>query len=397
MKKANIKSYVFFICYGAMFLMCGKQNEIQAENLSQVSEKLLEVVFNGDKIEGIFSGQLLDGLPEGEGTFEVEKENAQGIKSITGVFSAGELNGSVTVSFMDDRVAKGKCKKGKLQGTIILSLDEDTYQRITYSAGKPVGRTRTYYKDEIVSQDWYYDGELLSDLVDEAVHYNPEDYYLENYEYYDDVVQVRGEVLAVGIENDQCVIKLVDSDGQKYYAVYSNGAYVKESPTIVPAVEVGDTISVYGYFNGVIQNNYTFDAEDYGFSFPEVKIFYGEIENSSFNVFSSPQKNYSYDEILANPYYYAGDKITVKGIVENFYISYDKAKVYYKIRTDKGEIYYAVESLDEFEKDELPLTGDSVKIKGKLNGNYRQYSIKMNGTKVADCYPYILSSSFSLE
>lgn len=307
------------------------------------------------------------------------------IKNVKCKLKDGELNGKCYVTYADGSVQSGNMKDGNWDGKTIVEELDGTTHKIYYSKGVAVGRTVTTYANGQEQQNWYYQDRLLSDWIDTAVETDYREYYNDTYSLIDKCVLVSGKVEKIFQDDNQCIIKIIDQLNNKYYIAYNNGIYKRKSIVIMPHIEVGDDIKIYGFFKELIQNEFVNDEEeDYGFTFPQISALYGEVLGKDYDIYHVPENAY-YENILENPYCYVGSEVNISAIVKNIYC--DEKDYYCEINSDNN-IYYVKIDLEKYVENDLPVPGDSINIKGTLYGNYCKIE-KNQGRNEAVTYPLI--------
>lgn len=258
-----------------------------------------------------------------------------------------------------------------------------------------MGRVLIETVDGKRKQDWYYDEILISEWTEVAQEHTAAEYYNEIFTFYDECVKVSGVVQDTIQDGNKCVWKVIDDIGQKYYITYDNSIYKKEQVVIMPRVEIGDSVNVYGFYKGIMQSNYKInDDEDYGFSFPNISALYGEVINSEYDAYTVPTQPFEYEDIMENPFCYVNSTVDIIGIVENVYKN-DSDSGYYCRLNSNGDIYFLKLNLAKIGEKQLPVYGDKVQVQGKLYGNYCQKIYKENRIETL-VFPLINEPDFQI-
>lgn len=371
------------VCLAFLFILLNYCIFVQGKE--DVEEMEYTISLNDKEFDGIYSGKTEDGSPEGKGTFSTDEDSEESF-TVEGTFKSGDLDGKVEFTFSDGHKEIGKVEDNYYEGAFKIIETDGSYKKVNYNSGKGEGRVISYdASDDVAGVDWYYDGYLISDLIEEAEEYTAEEYYINPYMYVDLTVKVSGTVEDVVQTKDKCIIKLLDKDGALYLVTYPNGIYNKKLPTIVPAAKNGQKMSLYGIFKGITTDKISEDA-DYGYSFPEISAFYGEVQGSKADVFAGAEAPYEYEDICNNPYAYSELKIEVDGIVENVVVNYKDAYVTCKVITEEENIYFARLELENLKKNYFPVKGEKIKVKGTIQGNYRETTAENE----VSLYPLIL-------
>lgn len=392
MKRLQISIVMAVMTVNTLFLLSGcsvsRSSDTQGETrLKTVLET--EISLNGETLKGNYEGDVLNGLPDGEGNFEVLDDSVE-IKHLKGTFSKGKLSGEIEIEMTDGTVWTGKTSSGRYQGEIRAAYQDGTYQLFQYAAGIPIGQTVIYNSKNVpIGQNWYRKGVLLTDLIKDSKDCPIEELYNNPYYYSEEVVKFSGTADMVYQNNSECVLRISNSRGQSVFAVYKNAEFDDEFPVVVPLIVEGDTVTVYGTFDGIKENKYAFSGEDYGYSFPVISLFYAEKRGYKTDVFKRPQEPFDYTDILSNPYYFVGTKLKVDVVVENVLINYEENCVYCRSVTKEGDVYFVFLPWDKWIKKDKPLKGDRLSVLGTIAGNYIEESIDDNNEKCYRAYPLI--------
>lgn len=353
-----------------------------------------EVIFkiNGNDFKGTY---IEESTSEDMKMFQtVDKD--QNIAKVQGTVKNGVLSGTCVLTYLDGSEQTGTMKKGNWDGKTVWVDSNGTTRRIYYKNGEPMGRILIESSDGQRQQDWYYNGVLLSEWVQKAKSYEYRDYYSEIYTYYDECVSVSGQIQKIFKDGDKQVIKIKDDAGNKYYISYNNGIYKKEKVVIMPSVQAGEKITVYGFFKGLMQSTYkNEDEDDYGFSFPEISALYGTVDENEYDVYAVPVWPCEYEDIIDNPYCFVNTKVEITGVIENVYRNDDLSTYYCRVNSNQ-DIYYIKLDLKELIGSTLPVAGDQISVNGNLYGNYCQK--EYDGKEVVvSTFPLINNPKFELK
>ena len=132
----------------------------------EVTQWNLSLELNFGDFKGVYTGQLLNSLPSGKGSFTAASEKGKGW-TYNGEWKDGHFNGSGTVSWEDSFVASGIYKNDFLNGEGSESLYGATQYQGGFRNGYYHGQGTLYnqHGDTIYSGIFYYG--LISESADE--------------------------------------------------------------------------------------------------------------------------------------------------------------------------------------------------------------------------------------
>lgn len=372
-------------------------------------------------LNGFYSGEFRNGAPNGEGTFKVEEKldrnsHSNGkIVSYEGEFVNGYFDGVGKLTYEDGTVLSGNFSEGVPVGSVILTNSDGAYVRFRCIKGKPYGVCKYYDKDvayeaygEYKAYDWFYGGVLIRDLKKKAKEYNYSDYYGKQTKLEDKVIKLNGTVRSVTEYEADCEVRIEDRDGNNYIIKYNNGTWKVTDFHIVPNLEVGDKVFVWGYLDEVAEYTSINDGAFYSYVMPFIEPFCVEISGEKLN---RTAFSFDYDDVWKNPYFVGGMDTEISGIVRNIIYNEDKNLFYLKVYgnivngEEKGEYYV---SISDSNKHALPAPGDKIVVRGKFNGNYKEQELDIQASHIAESdvqektekkvdynlYPLIKGSSF---
>ena len=366
----------------------------ESQGMTKILEELVSrdgVVNNLDislnikniKLYGEYTGGIQNGLLQGYGKINTQA-NELNIKIIEGNFINGQIDGNVTIIYDNDIIEKVNISQGTLEGKSIIYETDGTFWNVEYSSNQKFGKASLMDRDgNVIKQDWYFNDQLISDCIKLAL--SPDiDYYYMPENHMGQYVVIDGSVEKIREENEYCILKIIDNKGDKYFVKYYNYIYNMQCSMPIIQMTEGDNVKIYGVFEGIWDNTYIWDEEDYGKSFPYIQMFYNEVQGVP-NFYSMSFQTDDYKEINSIPVYYTNQLLNLKGRIDDTRIDYVQRKAYCKIITEQQQIYY----LEIPFQDKFPLKGEKVIIYGNLYGNYKNKIIE-NGTEIiSEVYPLL--------
>lgn len=311
---------------------------------------------------GIYEGQTFKGIPHGYGVFKTS-EAPDGAFSCSGKWEYGKLNGKGIINYENGVVMKGQLVDNLFDGKVISVLPDGSYYESNYDKGVAYG-VIYYYDDKgsLIDKDWYYDGVPINSLIEYVVDPTYSDLKNKLYSYINDIVKVEGIVTEVE-EKESSVILHIENNNNIYYVSYDNVDFNKLKQCIAPQISINDNVSFYGYYDGVGT-----------IGVPQFKGIVGYINGE----FENNDLSYNYDDLKANPYYYAWEKCDLIGDVS--YISKKNNNYYYLLIDSDDNKYYLRTSykLQNINKKDLMISGiyyGCYKILNVETGAYDSYPL----------------------
>lgn len=336
----------------------------------QVDDLYVKINLNGETFKGKFFGKIDERYLTGKGRIQLVW-NKQRIKEISGKFKEGKLSGKVKLTYFNGDTQTVNVEKGYFNGTSDIFYEAGGYAHFTYDRGIPVGKKTVFNDDgDIIGQDWFYDGELLSELIDEASELSYDEYFRYNSKIVGDVVCLKGVIEDIFFDSEFCTLKLDSEAGGYLYIKYRTGRYDRKYSTMVPELSEGEEVQVYGIYNGIKTNGYILEEGEDGYSYPEITAFYIEGEQKKINIFAYPPSSYNYEEICDNPYYYTYMPISMEGNIEGVNVKKETEELYCLFTSkEDGRKYYLIIGMDDWKEWNLRID-TLVSLDGGIIGIY---------------------------
>lgn len=359
------------------------------------------VVINTIEYTGVYEGEKKGTLPEGEGTFIVDDSYGEKKFTYVGEFVDGEFEGKGKLFLENGVVIQGRFQGGLLNGRVEITYPDGTFKKTQYSKGIPYGVETTYSSaSEEESYDFYYDGETIRSLKENAEEIDYRGLFQEPQKYYGSILKVEGTVKEIYETSTECIIKLVDTEENAYWCTYQNTRHKKYAQAIMPSLELDEEIELYAFFIDLsaysTPNVSTTILETYPKLVPITCITEDYINRL--------QVSYKYSEVIRFPYIYYRLQNTFTGVVENVFFDENKERIYIRFIDDDNNIYYV--STNYPVKEDMPIPGDSIKFKGRYYGLYKDYEgtqddqneedMTLNSNNSASFYVYLEASKIKV-
>ena len=273
------------------------------------------------------------------------------------------------MTYTDGAYETGSYEKGKRHGKIKEYKNENEYSVARYNEDQLYG-TRVYYENgEEVKTKSYYKGKSLSSIEKKAIKLTPE--VIKDRSYIDKTVYIEGTVCFAGETSKSEYIRIeTDSVGMVVARWYDNlGKYLKQP--IMPMMKAGDKVKIFGTYDDITRYQVINDTEAFGYDYPEIKPSFGYITEKAAE---SDVKTYTYQDLLDEPFSQYTRWVSGKYVVKK--VHREKKKIYIyaypkeqeKLDESQQEIYVLFFNA---EGNEIIKVGDTLKISGYLDGQYK--------------------------
>lgn len=359
----------------SLLLWDGFCAEVKAESTKNERELSITLTLFGETYSGIYKGTASLSLPSGNGEFISE----DGGLTCSGMWRKGKLNGAAAITYSDGTTVSGWYTNGIEDGLFRRTLNDQTREDTFYADGYVCGNKCTYDNGELAHKELIVNGSPLEEFKNNSIKLTAE--VLEDKSYLDHCVYLEGEVAYIGRDEEKCYCRIEDTVLGSVYFEYmdTTGAGVKQS--ILPNMEVGDKVRVFGYYASFKDDYVVSDTEGYGFSFPSINPVYGELmdgeEALAWDVASEEKKTSSakaerieYELYRQYPYHYYGLAADQKYVVQKT-MRKGSTLFVYALRDDaqtNEDVYILV--MDKKDAGGF-LRGDLLKIEGNFQGQFR--------------------------
>ncbi len=332
----------------------------KSPNATKKDNSKYTVWWSGDKYIGKYEGESKNSKPSGSGVFQSDGFQYEG------EWENGLFSGTGTITYEDGRVEVGKFKKGKRNGLCQLCTTDSSYVETRYNSNVPYGNSYIYEDNKIKQVETYSAGELVSDIKKSAVALDSD--VIKSKEYVEQYVYVEGKVVFVGMDDKKCYFRIESESAGMVTGSYDNTYGKKEKQAIMPNMQHGDIVKVYGYYKGMNKNRNLNDSPGFGYDYMTIQPVYGEIVKSQ----PVDLLDVDYETRLENPYLNYYDSCEKTCIVESVF---RKGKKFYIKAREKGsnrkEVYYL---LYTGAWEEVFCSGQEIDVTGYYEGQYRMLS-----------------------
>lgn len=370
----------------------GDETETEAEApAQQVTDLAYTNKINLKYYSGTYSGEIRNNLPDGEGIFITDADAPEQF-TYEGDFKDGLFDGNGLISLDSGISYESKFSSNLPTGRGTLYLSDHTYAKLSCSNGIPYGLYQLYSEeDEIIGYDFYYQGELISELLSQADTPDYADIYANPDQFWGEIFKIEGTVSFISENSTECTLRIMDNDGNTYWSDYSNTTFHRWYQAIIPTLQVGDKITLYGFYYGIDKYVASDDPGYSGFTYPRIDPFYADFLNKP--AFDRLNAETDYETICAYPYHLYRTKITLTGTILNAIMEENASHYYYKLSTDENEIYYISVPIEDLNA--IPLVNDTIKVTGRLAGQYKEIS----SDALAEClniFPYLSATKIKV-
>lgn len=358
-----------YFCILSIFFICFISNHISyAEEPSSLTNATIEEFnyeFEINKIlyTGTYTGETVHRIPNGSGKF-VTNEFSPEQFMYEGDFKDGTFNGDGLLTYANGEALDSHFSDGLPTGLGKLLHIDGSYSTIRHSNGVPYSITLHYSKEKVLqSYDFYYDGYLISDLISDAQIVNYRSLYEDSDKYFGSILSINCTVTDVNETASSCTFQVKDENNNIYWGTYKNTGHQQYNQSIMPTLQVDDTLKLYAYFCGI--TSCTASDGKVSSTMPTLTPIIGITDDFPIN-----RENLDYTRILKRPYDYYKVSATLKGTVVEIFYNNDKSLL--KLLSEDNNFYYF--SFDNSEIESTPIINDYIKIKGTFKGLYKEVS-----------------------
>ena len=419
-KKITLLSGIAFVCLSIS--VCAMK---KAENYADMTTQTA-VYFEGIPYVGNISGvDFENGEPNGNGVFI---DNAGGF-SLKGTWKDGDLQGNIEVELADGSSISTKYKNNQMNGLAVRTYSDKSYMEYRYEKGIPTGRAILYNQDgKIQSVDRYYNSKLISEWCSIAQEVEYKELFSNAEEYQEIPIVFQGEVTDILDDKKTEYVVVKNKENHSVICNYENTLSASQK-TLMPTLEVGDIITVYGFLEQLdiwesedLLNTYTllqidgeeFDSleilnelflssrsDEYQSSISSVNInntdlyssipcmssFYAEIEEK--NDFKIEEldgqnaKEYDYENIVHFPMHYSYFRLSDSADLVQMTNDQKKNKcTMVLLKTGTNQMYYATFEYETWE--DVPQVGEQIQFDSIIQGLK-----KLKRTKLIEGQQYV--------
>lgn len=315
-----------------------------------------ELVWQDQTYTGEYEGDLQKGRPAGEGVFTA----SDGSLSYEGGWKSGRIFGEGTFRYKDQTWEEGEYEAGMRNGLCRTYTAQNEYTQCLYENDLPYGNTVMYTDGEIVEKTLLINTRPVEELEQGAVELTQKE--IGEKSCLDSLVCVKGVVRFVSQKPDECYFRVQTEDGLMAAVRYNNTAEAGLTQCVVPNVENGDAVTIFGYYMGFFKVSDEEDREYNGFSCLTLNPVYACMTEDA--GYKNP-----YSEIKKDPYRFSGLSVEENFTVEkwkrkgkNFYIHARK--------TSDDDISHVFVLVYTGDATDIFVPGQVIAVEGYYNGQY---------------------------
>ncbi len=333
------------------------------------------VSWDGSVYQGMYEGEIEDSKPEGSGTFT----GSDGVFSYEGSWHNGLIDGNGTIHFSGELWIEGEFRRGKRNGWCREYTDGSSYKEALYGMDIPYGNVCTYEDNKLVSAQLLVNCVPVETIMETAAELDPE--------IVSNDLQENGYVWIEGT-----VDTVFETDAREYFLLqnerlglvlgsHDNREGAGSGQTFLPNLRKGDVVRIYGYYGGLTENTVSKKMKGYGYDFPVIYPFYGELvsEDAAAELYASLQRH---------PYLYYGRAAEGTFVVRK---CLKKGSTYYIWAEEKAGsgAEYVLVYHNEGREDLVFIVGKEISFSGWYNGQHKENIAGQNETDLFVMYPEI--------
>ena len=266
------KIIVAGVCLFLLFIIVHAIRSVGNKNKGTDSSTSLSnyvVHWKGEDCSGTYTGEVKNGVPDGEGVFETQDF------SYTGEWENGVFKGKGNLTFSDGSWEDTEFSDGKRNGFSRQYKSQGKYTERVYDSGAPYGDVCTYEDGKLVDHYLLANKEKVRHIEKDAVALDAK--VIRKKDYLDQYVYVTGVVKYIFQNDSRCYFRIESERAGMIAGFYENTSGIKSKQAIMPNMKVGEHVTVYGLYSGLIMNTLAQDDEGYMFNFPNIQPVYGKI------------------------------------------------------------------------------------------------------------------------
>ena len=321
-------------------------------------QTMIEFVWDGTSYKGSYSGDFANTQPNGTGTFVSQ----DGTLQYEGQWDKGLFDGEGVITYADGTVEEGSFQKGKRNGRVRLHSSEDNYVETIYEEDVPYARSDVYKDGKISEVSYYVNATPVSDMIEDALPLTQK--VLDEKSYLDHYISVEGEIVSVIQDEEMCYFHLKSDDVGEIYASYENTMGALSGQVLLPNMQKGDYVQIYGYYIGRTKNENEDDIEGYRKTYLTVEPYLGIPKG--YNIQNAMDETYKV--VAKQPYLYSGQP------VEGNYVILDviDSGIYCYLKVCRKGAEKEIYVLNcEPEPNQILSRGVEVQVSGYYDGQYK--------------------------
>ena len=318
----------------------------------------IEFVWNGTSYKGSYSGDFANTQPNGIGTFVSQ----DGTLQYEGQWKKGLFDGEGVITYADGTVEEGSFQKGKRNGRVRLHSSEDNYVETIYEEDVPYARSDAYKDGAISEVSYYVNATPISDIIEDALPLTQK--ILDDKSYRDHYISVEGEIVSVVEDEEICYFRLKSDTVGMVYGSFANTMSMLSHQVLLPNMQKGDHVQIYGYYMGRTKNENEDDIEGYGKTYLTVEPYLGIPKG--YNIQNAMDTTYK--EVAKQPYLYSGQSVEGNYVILDVIDSGNYCYLKVCRKGAEKEIYVLN---CEWEPNQILSRGTEIQVSGYYDGQYK--------------------------
>jgi hypothetical protein len=309
----------------------------------------------GDDYEGTYTGRTVNGKPEGTGVFT----DKDGAITYSGEWKGGKLSGYGSVQYADGTHEEGMYLDGKRHHWIRRYDSDKDYKDGVYDFGNLYGCMSTFRDGSLYHETLIANGDHVSQIRKNAVKLTKD--LIASKGYIDKYVYITGKIAYTEETETSCNYRIASDSVGMVICNYTNTAGYRSAQPVMPNMTVGQTITVFGFYTGLVRDELPADKDYYEYSCIQIDPVFGEPA-------SGDNDRGTYASISRNPYSYCGKILEGDYAVEKFTKSGELFYVFvHPSGAEKEKYVLRIEA----EPDEVFFGGETLNIKGFIVGQQK--------------------------
>ena len=341
---AAVTAAVFLLLVFAL-LLHGRSSLKNSTAVKEEDSISYSLRFRGEDYEGTYEGSTVGGKPEGSGVFT----DKDGKFTYSGEWENGKFHGFGSIQYGDGTREEGMYHDGSRHHWVRRYESDTHYKDGVYDFGNLYGCMSEYKDGELVHETLIANGDHVSQIKKEAVKLTRS--LIEDRGYINQYVYITGKVVYLQESEATCYFRIETDSVGMVMGNYTNTVGYRSAQPMVQNMELNETVTVYGYYTGIIRDELEADKDFYEYSCIQIDPVFSEPA-------SGDKDRGTYESISRNPYSYCGKVMTGDYVVDHFMKSGDifflyahtagqkDEKYVLRVETDPGAVFYGEQTLN---------------------------------------------------
>ena len=351
----------FCVLVSGLYIWHNKNKNSKGNEATGDSNRIT-VSWQGEKYKGIYDGKKKKNKPSGKGTFISDGDDFR----YEGEWKNGKFHGEGKITYADGSYEEGKYDEGNRSGLIIKYLSDTEYVTTHYQKNESYGRRKHYKNGELTDSELIIGKDTDKEIAADAIALTTEA--IKSRQYKKEYVYVDGTVAFVGENKNYAYFRIQSDAGDMVIGRYRDGIGRTTKQVYLPNMKEGDHVRIYGKYKGMSTDYVTADQEGYGYSYMEIDPAYGYLTDRNLE----PADYAVYENRKLYPYGIYREEMEETFLIQEVFRMDEKLYMRAVPKdSEKDEEYVLVYKETE---DTILLEGDTVKVKGYYDGQYKELS-----------------------